>query len=298
MVKRARATSTASADATYSDTYDDRAVTVSPSAKRRAVHSSSGTASSATSTSSADAAPVAPKVVKSEQRKLRNRESAQASRDRKKAEREELGLQLAQAEERVLQLEQENAKLRADAALREAHQSTRTAELEQQLRTFEDRFRALEALLATAQSAPISQPILPSASSASLTNLSLKAPSTTPQSTGLAGSETHATGMHSLARSVPLTGRSPRTVSHRSAPRLSMTRISTLPTQAWTSLPTTSHRTQTPVSQIPTCNQRHYFILKPTHPQIRALHKAQQATDKLVKGSRPTSSMSTQRRRL
>ena len=207
-------------------------------------------------------------------------------------------MQLAQAEERVLHLEQENAKLRADAALREAHQSTRTAELEQQLHTFEDRFRALEALLTTARSAPTSQPLLPSASSSSLTKFDLQAPSATSQSTGLAGSETHATGMHSLARSVPLTGRSPRTVSHRSAPRLSIPRTRTQPTQAWTSLPTTSVRTQTPVSQIPTCNRRHYFILKPTHPQIRALHKAQQATDKLVKASRPNSSMSTQRRRL
>lgn len=153
----------------------------------------------------------ADKAARQEARKERNRISAQASRDRKKSERSGMEDRLAEAEQRVAELTAENAQLRAEALQSQQAQADRTAEMENQLRAFEDRFKLLEGLLniqsagnLTPQPQPPTSILSPPTVSTTTATSSQQLPLTHLQlpSTALTGSETHATGMHSLARSM------------------------------------------------------------------------------------------------
>ncbi|KAL7009270.1 hypothetical protein EMMF5_000900 [Cystobasidiomycetes sp. EMM_F5] len=144
----------------------------------------------------------ADKAARQEARKERNRISAQASRDRKKSERSGMEDRLAEAEQRVAELTAENAQLRAEALQSQQAQADRTAEMENQLRAFEDRFKLLEGLLniqsagnLTPQPQPPTSILSPPTVSTTTATSSQQLPLTHLQlpSTALTGSETHAT---------------------------------------------------------------------------------------------------------
>lgn len=145
-----------------------------------------------------------PKSARKQQRKERNRISAQHSRDRKRFESQELRGRLEEAETRVSALAADNERLREENS-RFKLELEKSSSLQGELSSLKERFEMLERLLlAGSQSSLTSSAVNTAASLATPTTL--PHPSQSPISAPVhadsrIGSETHATGMHSLFRS-------------------------------------------------------------------------------------------------
>ena len=114
---------------------------------------------------------------------MRNRISAQLSRDRKKLEKDDMQTRLAHAEALANSLEEENRVLK--------ERLLRNEELEEQLSVLKKRFEQLESLLLQGSTQTREVRIGDLASDADVSNSGIR-------------SETHATGMHSLLHSSSL----------------------------------------------------------------------------------------------
>lgn len=137
-----------------------------------------------------------------EGRKQRNRISAQLSRDRKKSEKDDMQARLSVAEERADSLQRENSLL--------TERLERSSHMEEQLDELRKRFEKLEKLLLLGQNHNQNHDQNASQTKElSQEELELELETTMPSNdadvwTSGIGSETHATGMHSLFRSTTM----------------------------------------------------------------------------------------------
>ncbi|KAK9899686.1 hypothetical protein P389DRAFT_2791 [Cystobasidium minutum MCA 4210] len=148
-----------------------------------------------------------PKAARKQQRKERNRISAQHSRDRKKFESQELRGRLEEAETRVSALAADNERLREENT-RFKLELEKSSSLQGELSSLKERFEMLERLLLSGNQSQSTA--LPSAATSlstptTLSNSSQSSISAPVQADSRIGSETHATGMHSLFRSTTST---------------------------------------------------------------------------------------------